>query len=368
MVRSASSRVSNHEPIRFSSFETPRKGAAPQDEVCVCSRHAALEDVMRRTIWAALIAMLTVGGGALAENFPSHPITLVVPFSAGGPSDAMARILAERMKVTLGEALVIENVTGAGGSIGVGRAVRSPPDGYTVSFGHLGTHVANGAIYKLGYDLVTDLEPVVLLPSNPMIVVSKNAVPAKSLQELLAWLKARPAPATAGTAGAGSGSHIAGLYFENVTGIKLQYVPYRGTAPAMNDLVAGQIDVMIDQTSNSISQVRAGSIRAYAITDDKRVESASDIPTTDEAGLSGFHMTLWSGLWVPKDTPKDIVAKLNAAAVDALNDPAVRKQLENLGLQMPPKDQLSPEALGSWQKAEIAKWWPMIKAANVKVD
>jgi tripartite-type tricarboxylate transporter receptor subunit TctC len=322
---------------------------------------------MRKIVLAAL-AVLAFGGAALAENFPSHPITIVVPFSAGGPSDVMARILAERMKVTLGENLLIENVTGAAGSIGVGRAVRSPPDGYTISFGHLGTHVANGAIYKLGYDLVTDLEPVVLLPSNPMIVVSKNAIPAKSLKELIAWLKARPAPATAGTAGAGSGSHIAGLYFENVTGIKLQYVPYRGTAPAMNDLIAGQIDVMIDQTSNSIGQVRAGSIRAYAITDDKRVESASDIPTTDEAGLSGLHMTLWSGLWVPKGTPKDVVAKLNAAAVDALNDPAVRKQLENLGLQMPPKDQLSPEALGSWQKAEIAKWWPMIKAANVKVD
>jgi len=322
---------------------------------------------MRRAGLAALIALLTFGN-ARAENFPSHPITIVVPFSAGGPSDAMARILAERMKMTLGEAVLIENVTGAGGSIGVGRAVRAAPDGYTVSFGHLGTHVANGAIYKLGYDLMADLEPVALLPSNPMIIVSKNAVPAKSLQELIAWLKARPAPATAGTAGAGSGSHIAGLYFENVTGIKLQYVPYRGTAPAMNDLVAGQIDVMIDQTSNSISQVRAGSIRAYAVTDDKRVEQASDIPTADEAGLSGFHMTLWSGLWVPKDTPKDIVAKLNAAAVDALNDPAVRKQLENLGLQMPPKDQLSPQALGSWQKAEIAKWWPMIKAANVKVD
>ncbi len=272
---------------------------------------------MRRTVWAALIALLISGGSALAENFPSHPITIVVPFSAGGPSDAMARILAERMKVTLGEALLVENVTGAGGSIGVARAVRSPPDGYTISFGHLGTHVANGAIYKLGYDLVSDLEPVVLLPSNPMIVVSKNAVPAKSLKELMAWLKARPEPATAGTAGAGSGSHIAGLYFENVTGIKLQYVPYRGTAPAMNDLIAGP---------------------------------------------------LWSGLWVPKDTPKDIVAKLNAAAVDALNDPAVRRQLENLGLQMPPADQLSPEALGSWQKAEIAKWWPMLKAANVKVD
>ena len=231
-------------------------------------------------------------------------------------------------------------MTGAGGSVGVGRAVRSPPDGYTISFGHLGTHVANGAIYKLGYDLVADLEPVALLPSNPMIIVSKNAVPAKSLQEFLAWLKAQPTPPTAGTAGAGSGSHIAGLYFENVTGIKLQYVPYRGTGPAMNDLVAGQIDLIVDQTSNSIGQVRAGTIRAYAITDSRRVESASDIPTVDEAGLPGFHMTLWSGLWVPKDTPKDIVAKLNAAAVDALNDPSVRKQLENLGLQMPPKDKL----------------------------
>src|SRR5712672_1525017 len=322
-------------------------------------------EIVMRKIVLAVLAAFAFGSAALAQNYPSHPITVIVPFSAGGPSDAMMRILAERMKLSLGEAMLIENVTGAGGSIGVGRTVRSAPDGYTIGFGHLGTNVANGAIYKLGYDLVTDLEPVVLLPSNPMIIVSKNAVPAKSLKELLAWLKARPAPATAG---AGSGSHIAGLYFENVTGIKLQYVPYRGTAPAMNDLVAGQIDVMIDQTSNSISQVRAGSIRAYAITDDKRVESASDITTTDEAGLSGFHMTLWSGLWVPKDTPKDIVAKLNAAAVDALNDPAVRMQLENLGLQMPPKDQLSPEALGTWQKAEIAKWWPMIKAANVKVD
>ena len=323
---------------------------------------------MRKAILAAFVALISFGGSVLADNFPSHPITIVVPFSAGGPSDAMARILAERMKTTLGEVLLIENVTGAGGSIGVGRAVRSPPDGYTISFGHLGTHVANGAIYKLGYDLVADLEPVVLLPSNPMLIVSKNAVPAKSLQELLAWLKARPAPATAGTAGAGSGSHIAGLYFENVSGVKLQYVPYRGTAPAMNDLVAGQIDLIVDQTSNSIGQVRAGNIRAYAVTSDKRLDSAPDVPTTDEAGLPGFHMTLWSGLWVPKGTPKEIVTKLNAAAVDALTDPAVRKQLENLGLQMPPKDQLTPEALGAWQKAEIQKWWPMLKAANVRMD
>ena len=323
---------------------------------------------MRKTVLIALTALIAIGGHAAADNFPSRPITIVVPFSAGGPSDVMARILAERMKTTLGESVLVENVTGAGGSIGVGRAVRSPPDGYTISFGHLGTHVANGAIYKLGYDLVTDLEPVALLPSNPMIFVSKNAVPAKSLKELLEWLKAKPAPATAGTAGAGSGSHIAGLYFENVTGAKLQYVPYRGTGPAMNDLVAGQIDLIVDQLSNSINQVRAGNIRGYAITDTRRAGSASDIPTTDEAGLPGFHMTLWSGLWAPKDTPKEIVAKLNAATVDALNDPAVRAQLEKLGLQMPPKDKLSPQALGDWQKAEIAKWWPMIKAANVKVD
>jgi tripartite-type tricarboxylate transporter receptor subunit TctC len=322
---------------------------------------------MRRIVLAAL-AMLISGGHALAENFPSHPITVIVPFSAGGPSDAMMRIMAERMKATLGEPLLIENVTGAGGSLGVGRTVRSPPDGYTVGFGHLGTNVANGVIYKLGYDLVTDLEPVVMLPSNPMIIVRRNTVPAKTLPELLAWLKAKPTPPTAGTAGAGSGSHIAGLYFENVSGIKLQYVPYRGTAPALTDLVAGQIDIIVDQTSNSIGQVRAGTIRAYAVTADKRVESASDIPTTDEAGLPGFHMTLWSGLWVPKGTPKDIVTKLNAAAVEAMADPAVQQKFRDLGLDMPPKDQLTPEALGAWQKAEIAKWWPMIKAANVRVE
>jgi tripartite-type tricarboxylate transporter receptor subunit TctC len=324
---------------------------------------------MRKTLLAALIATFALTASAsAAENYPSHPITIVVPFAAGGPSDAMMRILGEPMKLSLGQTILIENTTGAGGSIGVGRVVHSAPDGYTIGFGHLDTHVANGAIYKLNYDLVTDLEPIVLLPSNPMVIVSKNAVPAKSLQELIGWLKSRPQPATAGTAGAGSGSHIAGLALESAAGVKLQYVPYRGTGPALNDLVAGQIDLIVDQISNSINQIRAGTIRAYAVTDSQRVEQAPDIPTVDEAGLSNFHMTLWSGLWAPKGTPKEVVEKLNKATLKALNDPQVRKQLENLGLQMPPADKSTPEALGEWQKAEIARWWPIIEAAKVKVE
>ncbi|MFC5324854.1 tripartite tricarboxylate transporter substrate binding protein BugD [Bradyrhizobium oligotrophicum] len=323
---------------------------------------------MRRALCAVLFVCLALVLPAGADTYPSRPITVIVPFAAGGPSDAMMRTLAEHMKQTLGQAVLVENVTGAGGSIGVGRAVRSKPDGYTVSFGHLGTHVANGAVYRLGYDLVADLEPVVLLPSNPMIIVSRNNIPAKSLAEFLAWLKAQPGAASAGTAGNGSGSHIAGLYFEQVTGIKLQYVPYRGTGPAMNDLIGGQIDLIVDQTSNAINQVRAGAIRAYAVTDDKRLDGAPEIPTTDEAGLPGFHMTLWSGMWLPKGTDHEIVARLNAAAVAALDDPGVQKQLKNLGLQLPPADQLAPEALGTLQKSEIAKWWPMIKAAGVSPE
>ena len=320
---------------------------------------------MRRVVMAILAAALGLTAPVSAENYPSHPITIIVPFAAGGPSDAMARILAERMKITLGETLLVENVTGAGGSIGVGRAVRSAPDGYTISFGHLGTHVANGAIYKLGYDLVTDLEPVALLPSNPMIIVSKKEVPATSLKEFLAWLKAQPSPPTAGTAGAGSGSHIAGLYFENVAGVKLQYVPYRGTGPAMNDLVAGQIDLIVDQTSNSIGQVRAGNIRAYAITDSKRVESAPDIPTVDEAGLPGFHMTLWSGFWVPKDTPKEIVARINEAALKYMKTPEFQKVLADTGSDYVGD---TPENFAAFVKSENVKWARVAKETGATLD
>ena len=315
----------------------------------------------------ALASLLGLADSAIAE-YPERPITIIVPFAAGGPSDVMARILADRMRFTLKQPVLVENVTGAGGSIGVTRAVRSAPDGYTISFGHLGTHVFNGAIYPLTFDLLTGLEPVAMLPSNPMVIVSKNDVPAKTLKEFIAWAKQNSGKVSAGTAGAGSGSHVAGLYFENITGVKLQFVPYRGTGPALNDLMAGQIDIMVDQTSNSINQIRFGKIRAYAVTDQRRVPTADDIPTVDEAGLPGFYMTLWSGMWVPKGTPRATITKLNAAVLEALADPSVRERFAQLGLEVPPRAHQTPEALAAHQKAEIAKWWPIIKAGNIQAD
>jgi tripartite-type tricarboxylate transporter receptor subunit TctC len=264
--------------------------------------------------------------------------------------------------------VVIENVTGAGGSIGVGRAARAPADGYTLSIGHLGTHVVNGAIYPLQYDLLNDLEPVALLTSNPMMLVTKNAVAAKDLNELIAWLKANDGTVTAGTAGVGSGSHFSGVYLQNLIGAKFQFVPYRGTGPALQDLVAGQIDMIVDQASNSLPHVRTGNIKAYAVTANTRLPAAPDIPSVDEAGLPGFHVSLWSGLWVPKGTPKEAVAKLNAAVMDAFADPAVRRRLGDLGLEIPPREKQTPEALGAHQRAEVEKWWPIIKAANIKPE
>jgi tripartite-type tricarboxylate transporter receptor subunit TctC len=315
---------------------------------------------------ASAAALPAVSRVAWAQTYPTRPITFVVPFAAGGPVDAMARVLGERMRATLGQTIVVESVTGAGGSIGVGRVARASPDGYTVSIGHWSTHVVNGAIYDLPYDLLKDLEPVALLPSNPMLVVSKKAVPANNLLELIAWLKANRDKATVGTAGAGSGTHVSGVYFQNMTGTRLPLVPYRGSGPAMTDLVAGQIDLIVDQASNSMNQVRAGTIKAYAVTAKTRLSSAPDIPTVDEAGVPGFHMSIWYGLWVPKGTPKEIIAKLNGAAMDALADPTVRNRLNDLGLDIPPREQQTAEALGALQKAEIEKWWPIIKAANIK--
>ena len=305
---------------------------------------------------------------APAQVYPSRPITMVVPFAAGGPVDTVARILSEPMRATLGQSIIVENVTGAAGSIGVGRVARAAPDGYTLSIGHWSTHVVNGAIYPLPYDLLRDLEPIVLLPSNPMIVVSKNAVPAKNLNEFVGWIKANEGKVSAGTAGAGSATHVAGVYFQNVTGTRFQFVPYRGTGPALQDLVAGQIDFIVDQASNSLQHVRDGKIRAYAVTASARLPSAPDIPTVAEAGLPSLDISVWYGLWAPKDTPKEIIAKLNAAAVQALSEPTVRQRFAELGLDMPPRDQLTPEALAAYQKAEIEKWWPIIRAANVKPE
>jgi tripartite-type tricarboxylate transporter receptor subunit TctC len=293
---------------------------------------------------------------------------MVVGYSAGGPTDVLARILAERMKVSLGQPIVIENVTGASGSIGTGRAARAAADGYTLSVGDWSTHVVNGAVYALQYDLLKDFEPVALLPSNSMIIAAKNAVPAANLKELIAWLKTNQDKVSAGTAGVGSPAHVGGVYFQNITGVRLQFVPYRGAAPAMQDLLAGQIDLMFTQASTSLPHVRAGKIKAYAVTARTRLAAAPDIPTVDEAGLPGFYISIWRGIWVPRGTPKEVIAKLNAAVVDALADPAVRQRLADLGGEIPPREQQTPEALGAYHKAEIEKWWPIIKAANIKPE
>jgi tripartite-type tricarboxylate transporter receptor subunit TctC len=305
---------------------------------------------------------------AQAPSFPTHPITVVVPFPAGGPTDALLRVLSDRMRASLGQPLIVENVSGATGSIAVGRVVQAQPDGYTVSIGNTATHVINGAIFPLKYDLLNDLEPVALLPSNPFLLVSKNAVPAKDLGELIAWVRASPRPVATGTPGIGSIPQVAGILFENLTGTHLQFVPYRGAAPALQDLIAGQIDIMFDQAWNSLAQVRAGTIRAYAVTAPTRLNAAPDIPSIDEAGLPGLHATVWSGFWVPKGTPGEAIARLNAAVVDALADPPTRRRLADLGLEIPPRDRQSPEALRRLQQTEAQKWWPIVKAANIRPE
>jgi tripartite-type tricarboxylate transporter receptor subunit TctC len=315
---------------------------------------------------ALLVAACASGTAAGAQTYPTRPITLVVPFAAGGPTDAITRIVGERMRASLGQTVIIENVTGADGSIGVGRVVRATPDGYTLSIGQWSTHVLNGAAYTLPYDLLKDLEPVALIATNPEVIVTNTAYPAKDLRELIAWLKPNQANASVGI---GSMSHrVAAVYFQNITGAHFVFVPYRGGGPAMQDLVARQIDVMFDQAANSLPQLRNGTIKAYAVTARERLASAPDIPTVDEAGMPGFYIAVWTALWAPSGTPKPVIARLNAAVVDALGNPTVRARLADLGQDIPPPDQQTPAALGALQKAEIEKWWPIIKAANIRPE
>lgn len=318
----------------------------------------AVVAVMLGLAWTGIVA---------AQVYPTRPMTMIVPFPAGGATDTLARYLAEQMRGILGQPVIIENVGGAAGSIGVGRAVRAPADGYTLSIGTSTTHMLTGGLYTLPFDLLKDLEPVIEIGSEPLLIAGRNGLPADNLRGLIAYLKANPDKASVGIAGVGATGHLAGISFQKETATRFQFVPYRGNAPAMQDLLAGRIDFMIEPASNFRSLIASGSIKPFAVTGQTRLPS-SDIPTAIEAGLPGFVASLWYGLWVPRDTPKEIVEKLNATLRQVLADPAVEKRFADLGIQISPRDQQSPEALRAFQKAEMERWWPIIKASNVRAE
>jgi tripartite-type tricarboxylate transporter receptor subunit TctC len=323
--------------------------------------------VLQMAMTAATLPVLS--RMAWAQPYPTRAVTMVVAFGPGGPSDVIARLLAEVMRTSLGQPVVVENIAGASGTIGVGRVARAAPDGYTLVLGNWATHVLNGPMFTLQYDLIKDFEPVGLVCSDPLMIVGKKALPANDLKEFVAWLKANPDQATQGTTGAGGISTVGGLFFQRASGTRFRFVPYRvGLAAAMQDLVAGQIDFMIDTAANSLPQVRAGNIKAFAVTSKSRLPAAPEIPTVDEAGLPGLYALNWQAAFLPKNAPKDVVAKLNAAIVAALADASVQTRLAGIGQQIFPRDELTPEALAAFQKAEVEKWWPIIRAANLKAE
>ena len=343
---------------------TPRRHTTPH-------RRLVTQYPRRRvlSLAAGAAAVPSVSRISWAQAYPTRPIKIVVPYAPGGSSDVIARNVAERMRASLGQPILIENVTGAGGTIGTARVAGAAPDGYTLGLGHLATHVMNGATYALPYDVVDDFEPVALLATTPFLFLAKKTVPADDLQALIAWLKANPGKASLGIGGVGSPDQIAAVLFQKEIGTRFTFVPYRGGgAPVIQDLVAGHIDLSIMDPATSLAQVRSRSIKAYAVTAKTRLASAPDIPTIDEAGLPGFYATFWKGLWVPKRTPNNIIAKLNSAAVEALADPTVRTRLGDLGEEIVARAQQTPEALRELQKAEIAKWWPIIKEFGIKAE
>jgi tripartite-type tricarboxylate transporter receptor subunit TctC len=324
-----------------------------------------LGETMSKLLLAVALAAIMTGVGSVgAQVYPSRPLTMVVPFAAGGPNDTIARTMAERMQPSLGQPIVIENVDGSAGSIGTGRLARAAPDGYTLGIGYWGTHVANGVLYPLPYDVLADFAPISLLVESPLLIVAKKATPARDLTELVAWLKANPDKSS--WAVPGSGSHVASVFFQKETATRFQLVPYRGAGPAIQDLAAGRIDMAMLNVGPVLPQVRAGAIKAYAVTAPRRLAAAPDIATVDQAGFPGLYSSVWFGFWAPAGTPKDIIARLNAATVEALADAKVRARLGDLAQEIFPREQQTPEALVALQKAEIAKWWPIIKAAGIK--
>jgi len=324
--------------------------------------------IKKFAIAAAVAVGFAIAAPAGADDYPSHPITMIVPLAPGGSTDVLGRIMAQAMAERLGQPVIVENVSGAAGTIGVTRAERSAPDGYTIQWGMWGTNVANGAIYPLDFDLLTDLDPVALVATQPFLIDARKTMPANNLKELVAWLKANPDRATMGNSGVGSPSHVAGVLMENIIGAHWQMVSYRSAGLATQDLLAGTIDVLLDTPAVSLPHIRSGDLRSYAVTAKERIAVAPEIPTTDEAGLPGFYFSFWHALWAPKGTPKAIVAKLNGAIVDALADPVTRKKLTDLAQVIYPRDQQTPEALHAFQKAEVEKWWPIIKTAGIKAE